>query len=173
MSKNNDVILSYSIFKSRIAHQPNNENDCSKRLIKLYELQYDDKHRVVVKDIGERDIYAEIQTHAHDNDIERIIKTIQITQNPNLYVSNNGVDLLGMPESVVDAYNKVSNVDEKIKKDDFFKVKSKEYEKKYGTGLTLSEYVKIFDKNELINFYQSKIDELQKINNSKEKGDNN
>lgn len=170
MSKSSEFIMSHSIFKSRIARQPNNENNCGKRLIKLYELQYDDKHKVVIKDVGERDIYAEIQTHAHDNDIERIIKTIQITQNPNLYVSSTGVDMLGMPDTVVDAYNHVASADEKIKKDDFFKVKSKEYEKKYGTGLTMSEYVKIFDKNELINFYQSKIDELKKVNEVKKEG---
>lgn len=150
-------------FKSPNIQHPFKKADCSRRIQKLYELQYNDKHQVVVVEVGEKDIYAEIQTFAHDNDFSRIMHTIEITNNPGLYALDApGVDMTAMPQSVLEAQKLIKESSEKLKNNEFYKHKEKEYENKYSSGLSMKEFVKIFNKDELIDFYKGKIEALEK-----------
>lgn len=124
-------------FKNRNYEPEVNKVDCSQKVINIYELQYDKDHIVKVVESGTINIYDKIQSFANDNDMAKILKTIEITGQPELFKTTQvaDIDLTSLPQDLVEAkkiVDEAKSIEKKVKESEIF----------HDSGLTFDEFVK-------------------------------
>ena len=148
MEKNRVYLGEITIFKNPNVHEPAKKFNCSKKIYKTYELQFNKDHIVKVVETGEIDIDSKIQQYAHDNDLDRILKTIHATQNPDLYVAHAGQfgDITDAPTSLIDAQALIKEANAKYNTYDYGQKK----------GMTLKEYAKTITDEDFVAFINAR-----------------
>lgn len=143
-------------YKSRLQEPEAKKVDCSKKIITIYKLGYDENHLVKVVEKEKVNIYDKIQSYANDVDFTRILKTIELTENPALYATtqSSDIDLTSMPQDFVTAHKIMSDAkakEESVKSSDYFKSK----------GISFDEFIKNYNALDHAAFLKSKLEKKE------------
>ena len=130
--------------------------DCSKEIITLYKLAYDKDMRVQVVEKQKINIYDEIQSHANEVDFERILKTIELSDDKSIFTSkqDKNIDMTVIPDNFVEAYKTIESskvAENNIKNSEYFKSK----------GIPFSEFVKNYNSLDHAAFLKSKYEKKE------------
>ena len=143
-------------YRNRLIEPPVKKVDCSNKIITIYKLGYDENHLIKVFEKEKVNIYDKIQSYSNDVYFTRILKTIQLTENPTLYVMNqsSNIDLTSMPTSFTEAHkiiNEAKSKEEAVKSSEYFKSK----------GLSFDEFVKCYSSLDHLNFLKEKYEKKE------------
>lgn len=143
-------------FKNRNIEPVVKAFDASRKLITTYDLEYNDKHQVIVVKTGEVNVYDKIQTYAHDNDFSRILRNIELTQDINLYAPKQKgfVDATQFAQDKTEALKQAIEVEymtSKLKNDEY--VKSK--------GIPFDEFIKTYNSIDHLNWLKAKYEKKE------------
>lgn len=147
-----------AIYKSKKEEPKVKPVNCSNKVIKTYELQYDKDHLVKVVCTGEVNFYEKIQAHAGDVDFNKILKIIEMTGDPFQFSCNapSNIDMTNVPKNateVMQANKKAKEMEVKLSKSDYFKKQ----------GVSFEEFVKKFNAKDFIDYMNQKSKETKEV----------
>lgn len=150
-----------TLFKNPNVHEPAKKFNASKKIYDTYDLQFDKDHIVRVVKTGNVDIYAKIQTYANDNDFTKIMRSIEATQNPEMFVAQNNQfgDITSAPTSMLEAQKLLNEAEFKFNTNDYGQKK----------GMSLKDFAKIITDDDFI----ALVNERQNLQNKEKKEENN
>lgn len=92
------------MFKTRYDAHDRTETPVGSRIAPTYTLS----ERNELKQTGEKDLYAEIQSHAESCDIKMLLQRLDLGDNSMIRVSQ-FMDITDMPSTLAEAYNMIRN----------------------------------------------------------------
>lgn len=143
-------------YKSRLQEPAAKPVDCSNKIVTIYKLAYDENHLVKIVEKEKVNIFEKIQSYKNDVDFARILKTIELTENPMLYAEaqRNDIDLTQMPQDFVAAQKVVAEAKAKeavVKNSEYFKSK----------GISFDEFIKNYSALDHAQFLKSKYEKKE------------
>lgn len=122
--------------------------DCSKKIVDIEKLQYDEKHQLKIVKTGTENIYEKIQVNKDTNNIRKLMQAAALAGTPLQYADNEGkyLDVSKMPKDVLSTNIAIAAAK------DYYNHLDPELTK----GLSIDEFVKTFKLGTLKEFIESK-----------------